>query len=264
MMFTEHTGLKNAYEMIDFAIDGISCRRDLISKHFLDVWSESAECNKMCDRCYYKDSVHPPKMIITDHCLSLYKIIDHAADLDVKLTFLKLLDAWYHKGKPNLRNKDVPVPDFERFYAEQMIAFLITKGYLKEDFHFSSYTTYSYIKKGSKMANNHDRIVFYGARVLKLPEIDEKQWNDDDCVLVSTQTEPPQKKIKKGKSLDRDRLDDSVNDSAHKLNSSKSLKKKSKSEKHHLKHKTERKSGSSIKGEECPALEDGNDVIEID
>lgn len=272
MMFTEHTGLKNAYEMIDYAIDGISCRRDLISKHFLDVWSSSAECNKMCDRCYHKDRVNIPKMIITEHCLSIYKIIDHAHDVDTKLTILKLVDAWYHKGKPNLRVKDVPVPEFERFYAEQMIAFLITKGYLKEDFHFSSYTTYSYVKKGVKLANENDRIVFYGARVLNLPAFDEKQWTDDECVFISTESQPPKKKVKKEKSRSGDEsfrrdesVDISMNGSADELNTSKSSKKKSKREKHHHKNKSElRNSNASVGSNDLSVLVDENDVIEID
>lgn len=169
MMFTEHTGLKNAYNMIEFAIDGISCRRDMISRHFADVWSERIECNRMCDRCFFKDVVYPPKMLITEHCLTLHKIIDHADSLDVRLTFLKLVDAWYHKGKSNLRLKDIPPPDFERFHGEQMIIFLILKGYLKEDFHFSTYTTISYVKKGVKSLSTDDRIIFHASRVLDLP-----------------------------------------------------------------------------------------------
>lgn len=181
MVFTEHTGLSNAYKMIEFAIEGISCRRDLISRHFLDVWSSSVECNKMCDRCYYKDSVHPPKMNITQYCLDLYKIIDHATNMDVKLTQLKLIDSWYHKGKPSLRVKDISVPDCERFYAEQIVAFLLIKGYLKEDFHFSAYTTFSYIKKANKNVEPDHRIIFYGARVLTLPRLQtDEQINEDE------------------------------------------------------------------------------------
>lgn len=263
-MFSEHTGLKNAYEMIEFAIDGISCRRDLIGKHFLDVWSESIVCNKMCDRCHYKDSVHPPKMNIAEHCLSLYKIIDHASSLDIKLTFLKLVDAWFGKGMKNLRVKGIAVPDFERFYAEQMITLLLIKEYLKEDFHFSAFKTFSYIKKGSKVARTSDRIIFYGARVLNLPEIDEKQWYDDDCFFVSTEIQPPAKKVKKEKYRKSDEksqreksVDTSFNGSADEMmNVSKSSKKKRKSEKHQQ-HKLDSSADRKI-------LVDTSDIIEID
>lgn len=203
MMFTEHTGLRNAYEMVEYAIDGISCRRDLIGKHFLDVWSDSIECNKMCDRCFHRDSVQIPKMIITEHCLNLYKIIDRAVSIDVKLTALKLVDAWYQKGATNLRVKEVEVPNLERYYAEQIVAFLIVKEFLKEDFHFSTYTTYSYIRKGRRVATKDDRIVFYGARVLHLPEANKELWtntcDDDECVFVSEDKIKRKKKIKKEK-----------------------------------------------------------------
>lgn len=263
LMFSEHTGLKNAYEMIEFAIDGISCRRDLIAKHFLEVWSDSIACNRMCDRCHYKDSVHPPKMNITDHCLSIYKIIDQASFLDINLTFLKLVDAWFGKGKKDLRVKGIAVPDFERFYAEQMITFLIIKEYLKEDFHFSPYTTYSYIKKGPKMARASDRIIFYGARVLNLPEIDEKQWYDDDCFFVSTKMQPPAKKVKKEKTRISDEksrheksMDTSLNGLADEMNLSNSSKKKRKTEKHHV---PQLHSNANFK-----VLVDTSDIIEID
>lgn len=207
MMFTEHTGLRNAYEMVAYAIDGISCRRDLIGKHFLDVWSDAIECNKMCDRCFHKDSVQIPKMIITDHCLSLYKIIDRAVSIDVKLTALKLVDAWYQKGATNLRVKEVEIPNLERYYAEQIVAFLIVKEYLKEDFHFSTYTTYSYIRKGNRVATSSDRIVFYGARVLHLPETNKELWtntcNDDECIFISEDQIKRKKKSKKHDKHDR-------------------------------------------------------------
>lgn len=203
MMFTEHTGLKNAYEMVEYAIDGISCRRDLIGKHFLDVWSDAIECNKMCDRCFHKDSVHIPKMIITDHCINLYKIIDRAVSIDVKLTGLKLVDAWYQKGATNLRVKEVEVPNLERYYAEQIVAFLIVKEYLREDFHFSTYTTFSYIRKGNRVATANDRIVFYGARVLHLPEANKELWtntcDDEECVFISEDQIKRKKKSKKEK-----------------------------------------------------------------
>lgn len=214
MMFTEHTGLKNSYEMIEFAIDGISCRRDLIGKHFADVWSDAIECNKMCDRCHYKDSVYPPKMIITDYCLELYQIIDRAVSIDVKLTGLKLVDAWYQKGATNLRVKEIVPPKLERYFAEQIVANLIVKGYLKEDFHFSTYTTYSYIRKGSKIATAKDRIVFYATRILHLPEVKPEMWNDsieDDCVVVvDEESKRKKKKSKKSRPSSRCSRDGSV------------------------------------------------------
>lgn len=266
MVFTEHTGLHNAYQMIDFAIDGISCRRDLIAKHFMDVWSTSAECNGMCDRCVHKDSVHPPKMTIAEHCLTLYKIIEHATKMDLKLTMLMLIDSWYHKGKASLRVKEIPVPNFERFYAEQMVAFLIIKDYLKEDFHFTAYSTISYIKKGSRIAQENDRIVFYGARVLDLPAIHavssnngESQSNGNDSIYVNdSDGGPPVKKVKKEKSRH------SESDTSRNGSRSDSSTKKKKKSKHGKDRHSESHSSQHEKADDCVILVEGSDVIEID
>lgn len=200
--------------MISYATDGISCRRDLISKHFMEVWTDANDCNDMCDRCFHKNSVNPPKMVITEHCLDLYRIIDRAVSIDVKLTGLKLVDAWYQKGPSNLRVKEIAVPKFERYYAEQMVAFLVVKKNLREDFHFSAYTTYSYIRKGPKLATADDRITFYGARVLNLPPIGDHLWRsppDEDCVFIS-ENKIKLKKSKKEKRKPKN-LDDSVDSS---------------------------------------------------
>lgn len=200
-MFTEHTGLQNAYEMIEYAIDGFSCRRDLIAKHFLEVWNGAIECKSMCDRCVHKDSVQIPKINIVSYCMDLYKIIDRATSLDIKLTALKLLDTWYQKGKKgNLRIDSIEPPKYERYYGEQMIAFLILKGFLKEDFHFSAYSTISYIRKGDKVATEEDRIVFYGARVLHLPESSSSLWGEteeEECSFVSEHKKRKRRKSKK-------------------------------------------------------------------
>lgn len=142
MVLSEYTGIKNAYRMVDFAIDGTSCRRNLISRHFAEVWNTSVECNKMCDRCYHEDGVNPPKMDIVEHCLTLYKIIDHASDMDAKLTILKLIDAWYQRKTKAYRLNDTPPPPFDQSYAEQIVAYLIIKDYLKEDFFFTGKQTF--------------------------------------------------------------------------------------------------------------------------
>lgn len=267
MVFTEHTGLRNAYQIIEYAIDGISCRRDLISRHFMDVWSDSAECYRMCDRCINTDSVNSPKENITEHCLALYKIIEHANNMDVKLTMLKLIESWYQKGVKSLRVKDVAIPNFERFYAEQMVAFLIIKGYLKEDFHFSAYTTFSYIKKGEKRAQNGDRIIFYGARTFNLPELNQSNSIDyatSNGVNTPTPTNsgaPPTKKIKreKSKSKDRNSLNNDSLPNVSKDNLKVKKKKISNSEKD-----SKSESVSNEQGDDCVILDEGSDIIEID
>jgi RecQ zinc-binding len=167
MMFTEYTGLKNAYSMISFCIDGNKCRRSLISKHFSDVWD--GQCDRMCDRCYYDDKIPAKKIYLAKHLNTLCQLIDHAENLDVKLTGLKLLDAWYHKGPNKLRLDNSFAPDFDRYYGEQIVAYCLIHNYLKEDFHFTAYAANSYIKRGQNSIKPGGDVDFQPARVLRLP-----------------------------------------------------------------------------------------------
>lgn len=78
----------------------------------------------------------------------------------------------YKKGPTNLRSANVELPTMDRYWAEQMVAFMVLEKYLKEDFHFTAYTTISYIRKGPNVPKKENDILFHGARVLKLPEYD--------------------------------------------------------------------------------------------
>jgi ATP-dependent DNA helicase Q1 len=60
----------------------------------------------------------------------------------------KLVDAWYGKGAANLRDRSIPVPKFSRETGEAILAHLLVSGYLQEDFHFTPYSTISYLKRG--------------------------------------------------------------------------------------------------------------------
>lgn len=165
MMFSENTGLKNAYSMIEFCINGSKCRRDLIAAHFSEVW-EKYSCGRMCDHCHYADRPKGPKIDIQSDCKALRRIIRRAEDLKQNLTALKLVDAWYGKGATNLRIEKVP--SYDRFYAEQIVAFLIINDYLKEEFSFTPYATYSYLKAGPEMIPETG-IMFQCARIYTLP-----------------------------------------------------------------------------------------------
>lgn len=60
----------------------------------------------------------------------------------------KLIDAWYGKGPPKIRSEGVAVPKFCRETGERIVAYLLFNQYLKEDFHFTPYSTICYIQKG--------------------------------------------------------------------------------------------------------------------
>lgn len=72
----------------------------------------------------------------------------------------------------NLRCPNIELPTMDRYWAEQIVAFMILEKYLKEDFHFTAYNTISYIRKGPNVPKKENDILFHGARILKLPECD--------------------------------------------------------------------------------------------
>lgn len=59
-----------------------------------------------------------------------------------------LLDIWYGKGNKKVLSFDVKPPIFLRTQAEMILGELLVQGYLTEDFHYTPYSTISYIKKG--------------------------------------------------------------------------------------------------------------------
>ncbi|XP_058065516.1 ATP-dependent DNA helicase Q1-like [Anopheles bellator] len=148
MMFEEYTGLKNAYSMVEYCINTSECRRKLIGQHFSAVWGPS-DCNEMCDRCANRDTAVPREIDALPYLKELCKIIDRSEQYQTKITPLKLVDAWLHKGPVKLR-LDTPAPFISRGVAEQIVAFLILHDYLKEDFVYTPYSTLSYITRGNK------------------------------------------------------------------------------------------------------------------
>lgn len=149
MVFTQQTGLENLYGMVAYCLDKNRCRRSIISSHFNESW-ESSHCNMMCDHC--RRPREPKEVEVSGYCRSLYKIIQQAAGNDVKLTAQMLVDAWFGKGKANLRVANLKVPAMSRESAEDIVGFLLIEGYLAEDFHFTPYSTISYIKRGRRAA----------------------------------------------------------------------------------------------------------------
>lgn len=169
MTFSEVNGLENTYSMVKYCINSRTCRRDLFSNYFTEVWDEE-NCGKMCDHCFdnQERKFTPPKVNIFPHYITLNKILDQAHLLDTKMTALKLIEAWFNKGPKPLRLESTPPPEMDRSYAEQIIAFLITENYLHEDISYTPYNTISYIKCG-RQSPVGDEIEFQGSSIQKLP-----------------------------------------------------------------------------------------------
>lgn len=173
-VFSTHTGLENAYGMVDYCTNVSSCRRSLIASHFSEVW-DTSECKGMCDHC--KSPYQVTSCDITEHCKSLYCIIDHAAEKDTKLTSQKLQEAWFHKGASTLRVPGTKPPALSVSRAEAVIAFLLVNSYLREDFHYTLYSTISYIKKGPRSSEVKSRgEIIMEVRGTKL-RLEESQLN---------------------------------------------------------------------------------------
>jgi ATP-dependent DNA helicase Q1 len=172
MTFSETNGLQNTYSVINYCINPTKCRRDLFSNYFTEVWSED-NCGKMCDHCF--DLQHrkftPPKIDILPYYHILMKILDKAHKMDTKMTALKLIDAWFCKGPAKLRIDSQP-PQMDRSYAEKVVAFLIIEDYLREDIHYTPYSTISYIQSGHRTPPECE-IEFQASSFQNLPSFDE-------------------------------------------------------------------------------------------
>lgn len=168
MMFSEYTGLKNAYETMRYCISADKCRRDVISKYFAEVWQDT-DCSQMCDYCYYKKDGEPPKISVGEYVTELQELVNLAETLELRLTAIKLVDAWYQRGPVTLRLKNKPAPALDRSYAEQILAYCLLEGFLQEDFHYTAYKTNSYLKLGSATPKGDETLRLNKIRYRDLP-----------------------------------------------------------------------------------------------
>ncbi|PNF25033.1 ATP-dependent DNA helicase Q1 [Cryptotermes secundus] len=186
MVFTQQTGLQNLYRIVEYCLDASRCRRAIIASHFDEAW-DSQDCNAMCDHCCKPKE--RKEMVVTSFCQALYKLISNAAAVDTKLTAQKLLDAWYGKGAANLRDISIPVPKFSRETGEVILAHLLVTGYLQEDFHFTPYSTISYLKRGPKaaaaMSDKHNIIMHISGKSVPLLSSEESHKTERKIPLTS-------------------------------------------------------------------------------
>ncbi|XP_074639274.1 ATP-dependent DNA helicase Q1-like [Acropora palmata] len=160
MVFTEQTGLENLYGMLAYCHDLKTCRRTLTGRHFSEQW-KSDECHEMCDNCRrtgdQSDGSRVPfvQREITNYCKDILLILERASSLSERVTANKLVDLWCGKGKPNLRVRDVKTPDLSREDCERVIVDMLLEGVLREDFHFTPYSTISYLLPGPKAGLIH-------------------------------------------------------------------------------------------------------------
>ncbi|CAH0719609.1 unnamed protein product, partial [Brenthis ino] len=216
MVFSSVGSIDHLYGMVKYCLNGSLCRRLLIAQHFDEDWGD-ADCNKMCDVCS-NPNISTREINLETHCKTLAGIIDNASQQDTKVTAQKLLDAWFLKGPVPLRQKGKE-PNFSRNIGEDVIAFLLVEGYLVEDFHFTAYSTISYIKKGPNMEAIDDTDFTLKMQVRKYAEFhfDRPAPKDFDPIVTNNTSETRKRKAnteinpKKSKTIVIDDYDDDDN-----------------------------------------------------
>nr|XP_020500326.1 ATP-dependent DNA helicase Q1 isoform X2 [Labrus bergylta] len=146
MVVMENVGQQKLLQMVDYCQNLDRCRRSLMAVHFDEVWDDEG-CNQMCDTC--RDAKDFSTLDITQHAREVVQILELAESMDEKVTPLKLVEAWLGKG-PAKRRKMIQTTSLSRLQAEAVVVRMLLLGYLKEDFSFTPYTTYFYLKLGRK------------------------------------------------------------------------------------------------------------------
>ncbi|XP_036433594.1 ATP-dependent DNA helicase Q1 [Colossoma macropomum] len=146
MVVMENTGQQKLQNMVAYCQNVDRCRRAMMAVHFDEVWDDE-ECNQMCDVCRHGNDY--VTMDITKHAREVVNLVELAGSLDEKMTPLKVCDTWMGKGNAKLR-KMIKVTILSRQEVESIIVHLLLHGYFSEDFSFTPYTTYFYLKVGRK------------------------------------------------------------------------------------------------------------------
>lgn len=146
MVVMENVGQQKLLQMVDYCQNVDRCRRSLMAVHFDEVWDDEG-CSRMCDTCRHAEAC--TDVDITQHARQVVQVLELAASLEEKLTPLKLLEAWMGRG-PAKRRRMIQTTALSRLQAENVIVRMLLLGYLREDFSFTPYTTYFYVKLGRK------------------------------------------------------------------------------------------------------------------
>ncbi|KAF9997885.1 hypothetical protein BGZ65_006556 [Modicella reniformis] len=148
--------------MIKYAQDVRTCRHQFFDRHFSKHLSKRHAPCGICDNCLLAGSdveTEDLKTEVRALCLLTHRL----KDLNERVTLNKLVEAWRGVGPlraiakvvreeyetsvaPKWPNKD----DYDR-----IINHLIVRGYLREDFHFTAYSTLAYIINGPRSSPKH-------------------------------------------------------------------------------------------------------------
>eukprot|EP00058_Branchiostoma_floridae_P001296 XP_002586784.1 hypothetical protein BRAFLDRAFT_102942 [Branchiostoma floridae] len=142
----EQTGQQKLYGMVKYCHDVNRCRRAIIADHFDEGW-DSTKCSGMCDVCDPTLVTVTNEEDVTSLCQEVVRVIQSATAKEQRLTGLKLADSWLGKGDKRRGNHPAWLT---REMGERVITHMLLEGYLREDYHFTPYSTISYLVPGPK------------------------------------------------------------------------------------------------------------------
>ena len=156
MVFTEHTGLSNLYTMVKYCLNETECRRALIARSFGEKW-QPQDCETACDVCKRIFGVTAGQSSasemcfaeedVSENCKAIIGILEQANIKEQKLTALKVVEALQRRREQGQPSR---VPSLSVEKCERILVHALLEGVLKEDFHFTPYSTISYIGLGRK------------------------------------------------------------------------------------------------------------------
>ena len=85
---------------------------------------------------------------VSENARDVIKILDSAKSLKERVTGLKLVDALMGKKVGKVKMTTLSGPKLPREDCERVLCHMLLEGYLREDFHFTPYSTISYILPG--------------------------------------------------------------------------------------------------------------------
>ena len=156
MVFTEQTGLDNLYSIVNYCINKTTCKRNLIAEHFSDTfWSQTGECGQMCDFCS-SDSAPKNKMAgknLINEALFVLEILEKHSQKtkEKRITGNKLAETV--TTEMNKQKKHGNFQPMDACDVERLILVMIMRKYLKEDFHFTPYSTICYLLPGYRSSS---------------------------------------------------------------------------------------------------------------
>jgi len=175
MVFTDQTGLEKLYNIVSYCVDQKQCRRSLIAEHFLETMEE-VDCNEMCDRCEYTGSVVTKD--VSDYGKAAVKILSQAKLKEIRLTGLKLVEALMGKGPNNVKLQGWK-GSLAKEDTERVLINLILEGYIKEDFHYTAYSTISYLLPGHREVGKVEMDFVKGSPVKKAQKSNNSQRSEN-------------------------------------------------------------------------------------